>query len=235
MSQRLWLIGIVADVAAVLAVLAGSTRNIVVVVGAVALLLGTVQLITSRGGPVDKWVFLAVIGIVAGAVTITAVVSRSPADTPPDAGSPTVGGTTRAAELSGPVVQPTATTAPAAPVIGRESGPTPLQLTDDHAVDLDSREPDWDADREAVPGKYDLRYDGGYLWTSEEIAPVKPDATPTTCATAGYDDDIPADDLDVGAAFCVKTTGGAVARIVIRDKGGDPGKLTLDVVVWKKP
>lgn len=238
-SQRLWLISIVADVAAVLAVLAGSGQNIAVVVGAVALLLGAVQLATSLGAPVDRWVVLAVVGIVAGAVTITVVVSRSLVDTPTQASGVTSGATTTTtsatAEPTTSEAQPTTTTRPtsAAPAVSRTSGNKPILLTDDYTVDLDSHEPDWGAERvEDSSGGYDLNYSASYLWAAKDIAPATAQATVDDCVRAGYHSYIGASDLVTDAAFCVKTTSGGYARVVIIAK--DSGQLTLDVVVWQK-
>ncbi|MEU4805747.1 hypothetical protein [Actinosynnema sp. NPDC023587] len=245
MSQRLWLIGIIADVAAVAAVLAGSALNIAVVVGAVALLLGGVQLVTSLGKPVDRWVLLAVAGIVAGAVTITLVVTRS-LDDPAQAGSTTAGTTTTSA-AAGPTTEATQQStqqstqkntrvepAPATPEISRMSGDHPIHLTDDYALDLDSQESVWIAQpNEGTGSGQDLKYDASYLWASAGIAPAKAESTFEECLRAGYVGYIGAEDLVTDAAFCVKTNTGAHARIVIRAMKDQ--QMTLDVVVWQKP
>jgi len=235
-SQRLWLIGIVADVAAVLTVLAGSARNTAVVVGSVALLLGAVQLVTSRGKPVDRWVLLAVVGIVAGAVTITVVVDRSLVGTPAQASGTTFDTTTTtAATTTKPATSeahPNTTTksTSAAPGVSRTSGDKPILLTSGHSVDLDSQEPDWGVQSGATTGSgNDLKYSSGYLGATEEIALVTAQATLDDCVRAGYHDVI---GTETDAAYCVKTNKGAFARIVIIAK--DSAQLTLDVVVWQK-
>lgn len=239
MSQRLWLLGIVADVAAVLAVLAGSAQNIATVVGLVALMLGAVQLAASLGKPVDRWVVLAVVGIVAGAVTITVVISRSLMDTPTQANGVTSGATTTTdsttAEPTTSETQPTTTTrsTPATPAVSRASGDKPILLTENYTVDLDSHEPAWGAKRmEDSAGGDDLRYDASYLWAANDIAPATAQATFDDCVRAGYRSHIGASDLVTDAAFCVKTTRGVYARIVLIAMESE--QLTLDVVVWQK-
>lgn len=236
-SQQLWLIGIVADVAAVLAVLAGSAQNIAVVVGAVTLLLGAVQLATSRGKPVDRWVALAVVGIVAGAVTITAVVSRSWVDRPTHASGSTSAATTTTTSASAKpttsATEPTTTkSTSAATGVSRMSSDKPILLTGGYTVDLDSQAADWGAKRAGDTSRHDLRYDT-YLWAAVDIASATAQATLDDCVRAGYHSYINAEKLVPDAAFCVKTTSGAFARIVITavDHGS---QLTLDVVVWQK-
>lgn len=237
MSQRLWLIGIVADVAAVVAVLAGSARTIAVVVGVVALLLGTVQLVTSVGKPVDRWVLLAVAGIVAGAVTVTLVVDRALVDPPAPASGATSGTTTTSAatQPTTDAVQPTSRSksAPATPEISRATGDKPIRLTEDYGVDLDSRDPVWIAHPRDGESGQDLYYDASYLWAPSDIAPVTAEATFEDCQRAGYEGNVGASGFVKDAAFCVKTNTGAHARIVI--VAMESGQATLDIVVWQKP
>lgn len=242
MAQRVWwLVSVIADVAAVLTVFASSAQTIAVVFGVVALLLGLLQLGKSLGKPVDRWVLFAVAGIVAGAVTIAVVTTRSVVERPAQASGGTSGGTTTA----GPALaEPTASELPptttlrsnsAAPGIRRTSGDKPILLTDGYAVDLDSQEPNWGANRLIdVPGR-DLYYSAGTLWADKDLAPATAQATLDDCVRAGYRPHNGNIELANDAAFCVKTTSGAYARIVITAVDSRGNQLTLDVVVWQRP
>lgn len=242
MSQRLWPISILADVAAVVALLMSSTQNVAVVIAAVALLLGVVHLWASFGRPVDRWVVLSVIGIVAGAVLITVVVTRSllavpdqpsgqATDLPPRSDSTTAAPTTR--QPAATSASPTSSTS-ADPAVSRETGDKPIVLTSGHALDLDSSEPLWVAKRTGDSSGQDLEYSSGTLYAREDIALTTAQATFEDCVRAGYYSSISTNDVATGDAFCVKTTSGAYGRIVVRE-AYDPQQLTLDVVVWKKP
>ncbi|MFB9906955.1 hypothetical protein [Allokutzneria oryzae] len=245
-SQRLWLVGIIADVAAVVTLVASSTGDVAVVLGLVALLLGTVQLVASFGKPVDRWVVLAVVGIVAGAVTVTVVVTRGVVDTSTKAsGSAAVPSTTVPATTAKPSASsttsepPSSTTPPPVPVTSTKSpaekrvSNRPVLLTDGYSVDLDSDSLDWGSKRGSVylSEEADLGYDLGSLTAIRDMAPVKPDATFDDCVTAGYRRSSSGAELRPGKAFCVKTTEGAFARVVIihtdtRDQ------IAMNVLVW---
>lgn len=247
-SQRLSLIGIVADIAAVLAVLTGPTLNLVLVVGLVALVLGVVQLTTSLGKVVDRWVLLAVVGIAAGATTVAVVVSRSLMDVPASAGDATavaasttesaiaptpstsVPATTTATSSSASAAEPTPSTSTTSGGIRRESGDEPVVLPTGQSIDLDSSQPDW-GQSAFRPGN-DLQYSGNNLSTLG-AAPASAQVTVNDCmALTAYRIWVFADELDTGTVFCAKTNEGAYARLTIIARTDE--QLTLDLVVWQK-
>ncbi|WP_190817430.1 DUF308 domain-containing protein [Saccharopolyspora pogona] len=242
MSKRLWPISILADVAAVVALLMSSTQNVAVVIAAIALLLGVVHLWASFGKPVDRWVVLSVVGIVAGAAMIAVVATRSLLAVPDQASgqatdlphqtSPTTPNPTTPRQPATTSASQTSSTS-ADPAVGRESGDKPIVLTSGYALDLDSAEPLWVAKRTEDSSGHDLENSSGYLYAREDIAVATAQATFEDCVRAGYYSSISSNYLVTGAAFCVKTTTGAYGRIVVRDAQGS--KLVLDVVVWKKP
>ncbi|MFI0466481.1 hypothetical protein ACH347_20570 [Saccharopolyspora sp. 5N102] len=242
MHQRLWPISILADVAAVVALLMSSTQNVAVVIAAVALLLGVVHLWASFGRQMDRWVVLSIIGVVAGAVLITVVATRSlvavPAppsgqatELPPQTGPATAAPTTR--QPSTTSASPTSSI-PVDPAVSRESGDKPIVLTGGYALDLDSSDPLWVTKPTKDYSGQDLEYSSGYLYADWHVAPATAKATFEDCVRAGYHSYVNSNYLVTGAAFCVKTSDGNYARIVVRDNQ-ESQQLTLDVVVWKTP
>lgn len=115
-----------------------------------------------------------------------------------------------------------------------------IVLTDGHAVDLDSREDDWDVAR----AKYihfgktlDLR-----LYTLLDvhvgIVKVAPRADYFDCAgSTGRRTEIAHDDFARGDTFCVESDEGRWARVVITSKDTDntcSTRVKMDVLVWEK-
>ncbi|MEV0703120.1 hypothetical protein AB0I53_35100 [Saccharopolyspora sp. NPDC050389] len=240
--QRLWPISILADVAAVVALLMSSTQNVAVVIAAVALLLGVVHLWASFGRQMDRWVVLSIIGVVAGAVLITVVATRALLAVPDQPSGQAADQTRQSDSTAEPTTpKPPATTsasptssASGDPAISRESGDKPIVLTSGYALDLDSSEPLWVAKPTKDYSGQDLEYGGGYLYADWHVAPATAQATFEDCVRAGYHSYVNSYDLVTGAAFCVKTSNGTYGRIVVRDNQ-ESQQLTLDVVVWKKP
>ncbi|SDM46180.1 hypothetical protein [Allokutzneria albata] len=245
-SQRLWLVGVVADVAAVVTLLASSTGDVAVVLGIVALLLGTVQLVASFGKPVDRWVVLAVVGIVAGAVTMTVVITRGVVTPAPQAGGGTPVPSTTAVSSPATTSQPATTSKPvpttrppsvtgtARPAEKRVSD-KPVLLTEGYTLDLDSDGLDWGSTplSSNPSGPHDLRYSAYSLLAPKHLAPVKRDATFEDCVTAGYREHVYGSaEIGPGKAFCVKTTEGSYARVVVTEV--DPGvQVAMTVLVWQ--
>ncbi|MER7082740.1 hypothetical protein SAMN02982929_04670 [Saccharopolyspora kobensis] len=249
-AQRLWPIGIVADIAAVVTLVTGSRTILAVVVAAVALVLGVVHLAASLGKPVDRWVIVSVAGIVAGAVVITAVVTQSLhalttqptgqaiSDSPPQSSSnPAEPTTPPPSTNSTPTTSPSTPIGshPTSPAIKRETGTDPIVLTSGYSLDLDSEEPIWVAKKTGESSGHDLENSSGYVYAADDLAPAAADSTFEDCVRAGYVDYLSSSDLETGSAFCVKTTSGTYARVVVRDSQDYATQLTLDVVVWNKP
>ncbi|RKT82457.1 hypothetical protein SAMN05421805_12230 [Saccharopolyspora antimicrobica] len=242
MAQWLWPIGLIADVAAVATLLSGSTKVLVVVLAAVALLLGTTLLATSFGKPVGWRVVVSVTGIVAGAVVIAVVATQAltvpvnvnadgqhhPVDTP---------STEQPAPPSSAPVTASAppTESPASdPAVKRQSGDKPIVLTSRYGLDLDSDAQYWITESSGdSSSSQDLTYDGYYLNAPWHLAAATPEATFEDCVRAGYRSYTDMNALEANSALCVKTSSGAYARVVITEKKSS--QLTLDVVVWNKP
>lgn len=113
-------------------------------------------------------------------------------------------------------------------------------LTDGHAIDLDSRDADWNIS----PARYvhfgeklDLR-----LFTLLDvhigIAEVAPAAGYLDCANStGRRSEIAHDAFSAGDTFCVETDEGRWARIAVTAKQTDSSNATrvkLNVVVWER-
>ncbi|MER7014328.1 hypothetical protein ABT324_23130 [Saccharopolyspora sp. NPDC000359] len=239
MAQRLWPIGIVADVAAVVTLVSGSKTILAAVIAAVALLLGVVHLAANVGKLVDRWVIVSVAGIVAGAVVITVIVTQSVHGVvaPPNgqAASPPTSSPAPHSPAPTPPSSAPISTDPAAPPVKRQTGDDPIVLTSAYSLDLDSDDPLWVAKKDEGTSGSDLRNSSGTLYAPDDLAPVPADATYEDCVRAGYVDYLSSSDIEPGTAFCVKTSGGAYARVIIRDSQDEATRLTLDVVVWEEP
>ncbi|MDA3649267.1 hypothetical protein LZ318_14825 [Saccharopolyspora indica] len=242
-AQRLWPVGLIADVAAVVTLVSGSTKVLVVVIAAVALLLGAVSLATTFGKPVGWRVVASVTGIVAGAVVITVVATQA-LTVPPNGqatGQHHAVDTPATEQPSPPSSAPVTTSAPptgstsADPAVKRQSGDKPIVLTSEYGLDLDSDDEPWIAEEpDGTTTRYDLVLNSGSLDARGDIASADAGATLDACMRAGYHDYVSTTQLEPGATFCVKTSSGTYARIVVRDFQ-DSAELTLDVLVWNKP
>ncbi|TDD53936.1 hypothetical protein [Saccharopolyspora elongata] len=129
----------------------------------------------------------------------------------------------------GPGQQP-----PQEPQPGRKPMHQPIVLTGGYALDLDSSDPLWVTKPTKDYSGQDLEYSSGYLYADWHVAPATAKATFEDCVRAGYHSYVNSNYLVTGAAFCVKTSDGNYARIVVRDNQ-ESQQLTLDVVVWKMP
>lgn len=77
-ANRMWTaLAIVADVSAMVAIAASRTSTIVAVLGAVTLAVGVYHLTVRWGRPLHRRAALAIVTVVAGAVTLTVVVDRA--------------------------------------------------------------------------------------------------------------------------------------------------------------
>ncbi|GAA4614126.1 hypothetical protein [Saccharopolyspora hordei] len=248
-GQRLWPVGIVADVAAVVTLLTGPTTALALVIAAVALLLGAVHLVSSYGKRVDQWVLVAVVGVVAGAAVITAIATQSllaatsptpPAQPPsPPAGTAAPAPSSAAATTSSaPTTSSSVPNGSITPPVRRETGDHPIVLTDGYALDLDSTDPLWPAEEALKSSDEDLVNYSGDLHARNDLAPATPDATYADCVRAGYVDTVESSSLRPGAAFCVKTDDGAYARVVVRsfrNSSDSAYRMELDITVWEQP
>jgi hypothetical protein len=115
-----------------------------------------------------------------------------------------------------------------------------VALTDGYAVDLDSRDADWNitqAEYVHFGERLDLR-----LFTLLDvhvgIVKVKPSAGYSACANStGQQTEIAHDEFSAGDAFCVETDEGRFARVVITAKETDStysSRVRMDVVVWER-
>jgi hypothetical protein len=170
------------------------------------------------------------------AVTVTGTIFAAVGATLTFAPSSSTPAVDRLGDPSGP--SRTVTGPHADPPAERRRGP--VALTDGYAVDLDSRDADWDM----AQAKYvhfeenlDLR-----LFTLLDvhvgIVRVTSSAGYFDCANAtGHQIEIAHDRFSEGDAFCVETDQGRWARVVITAKETDGSystRVTMNVVVWEK-
>lgn len=243
LGHPVWaLLGIAANAAGVASFLANPAPLITAFIAVAAVLLGTMLLWTSFGKPVGVKVILAVVVIVVGAVLLSMIITRSALPAP---GGPKPGAaqspSTSTSRNEAPVTSAPPTSSPSSPApadpaqagISRSTGDQPIVITDGYVLDIDSQEHYWVAKpSEEVTGE-DLNFSSSYLTADEDLATATAEATLDDCVRAGYHPYAESDGLTTGSAFCVKTTGGTYARVIVRDRQNS--QLTLDVVVWEKP
>lgn len=254
LSQRLWPISILADIAAVVALLTSSTHNIALVIASLALVLGTVHLWIAFGRTVDRWVIFSIVAIVAGASLITAVatsamITRAQAGSPTNSGKPSQApqpsqSSDQPAHIpstSSPVTTPQESSPPSEPAggdpsIARASGDKPIALTPYYALDLDSREPYWIAKYSSSSSNPnlsdDLKNASGTLTAPYHLAYMgSKQATLDDCIRAPYKSYSGFEEVVTGAVFCVRTSEGAYGRITLLR--AEEQQLMLDAVVWR--
>ncbi|MFI6098752.1 hypothetical protein ACIA8G_24625 [Lentzea sp. NPDC051213] len=242
-----WLlpISLVADVSAVVTVLAGSASVLWLVLGSVALLLGVGQVVLKFGKPVDTMVLLAVVGIVLGTVALTVGAVRSFPDTPGQASgsttssqpnSTTPSSPTGATTPPAPSTKPSVSLPPASsPDVRRETaGNKPMALTNDYSLDLDSTAAAWISvpTTAETTATEDIYYRYGTLHAGKDLAFVDKEPSQEDCVHAGYHPEYGSNKLVAGNWFCVKTSEGHHARIKVRERTYE--SLSLDVLVWNK-
>lgn len=247
-GRGLMLIGLTADVAAVFALFKDSWSVVVLVLGVVAALLSGWQLLARRGKPVDRWVLVAVVGLLAGTVAITVVATRSFTGAPGQAAGSTTPSQTSSSIPSGATAgSPTGATTPTTSTTPSSSLPPspagvkretavdkPILLTERYSLDLDSTAPDWISvpTTAQTTETEDIYYLYGSLYAKRHLALVKkPEPTRDDCVRAGYQDEYASNKFDAGSWFCVKTSEGTYGRVKVREK--ESGRLTLDVLVWE--
>jgi|tagenome__1003787_1003787.scaffolds.fasta_scaffold20933526_2 hypothetical protein len=116
----------------------------------------------------------------------------------------------------------------------------PIVLTDGYAVDLDSRDTDWNitqAEFVHFEENLDLRL-FTLLDVHKAIAETTPSAGYFDCANSNdHQTEIAHDKFSEGDAFCVETDEHRWARVVITAKETDSTystRVTMNVVVWEK-
>lgn len=162
-------------------------------------------------------------------------VGNSPARTSPATASPPV-----APPFSADSDTSTTSTRPAVAGAPAERRKGFIALTDGYAVDLDSRDGDWNIEQ----AKYvffgenlDLRL-FTLLDVHFSIVKVTPTAGYFDCANStGRQTEIAHDNFSEGDAFCVETNESRWARVIITAKETDgtySTRVEMDVVVWEK-
>lgn len=223
-------IGVIADVAAVVALLIGKGDTLVIVAAVLAALIGSLLILTSKGRLATT---LGLVITLAGASIAGYTFSLSNASPQLGARATETVTITVAAPPSSGGRSPTPTTSPVEAVF-RETGERPITLSDQFAINLDSREPDWEHDRN--PSGLDLGYNTRKLYAPKGLRPLaSPVATLADCqeATGTTPGGVPEEQLREGTTYCTETSEGRFAKVVVKRRQVDPLAVVLDVVVWE--
>lgn len=115
--------------------------------------------------------------------------------------------------------------------VRRASGDRPLSFAPRYDVDLDSLAQDWSINDPSAEKDIENFASGSYL--GGDFSPVTGTADIAECVRATvYISQIELEQIDPGASYCVRTSGGRFAWMTVLD-AAQP--VTLDITVWDPP
>ncbi|TQM84230.1 hypothetical protein FHX81_6670 [Saccharothrix saharensis] len=163
----------------------------------------------------------------AATTTTTTVAAKAGGSPSTPTEEPTTGATTTR----------TTTTVVPAPPVGGQVRAGQVTMNYDYSIDLDSTTDENGGVTAKSTQRTDLKYEGGFRATpivlvAEKLAEAPPTYQECAAATA-VDDYIEGDAVVQGASFCVKTTEGRWAGLVVVDVESY-NKVKFDLVVWEK-
>ena len=254
-------LGLVADVVAIIGVFTNPSPSIAfVVLSCIAIVAGLILVVRLFGRPLGMLALAAFVLVLAGSVTLAVAVTMRAtatggADAAGDDGDGVRSPTTSAVATTTPSTSPS--TSPTSPVTSSTGRPTttsrpveyqqpvsyPLELSQGVAVDLDSRQAtrEGGADFEFVyPGGLNKRLhfgEGAQVASGTDVTLVSAaDASPQNCASSTRPQEryVSGYFMKDGDVICFRTTEGAWAAVNVREWGATGGKAgVMDVTLWK--
>lgn len=235
-KQTLTGIGLFADIAGIVALVASGAVNFALTVGILTIVGSALLLAGEWGKPLKSRTLAMVLSLALGIVLTGAAAVYGLSQSAPQTTDTAQG------DRSAPSVEPLPgeSTADTAYERRRTTPDSPLVLSRGYSADLDAdavRSPDWKVKYSASDSSYDILLTwalGGAL--SAEAAPVEGEPSFEVCRSAtGYSSSIRPDVAIAGFKACVRTSEDRLAYVLVRNVAENRRSISLDVVVWDPP